>query len=264
MRTSSIVLMTVVAVVGVTVTLNLMLGNRRRAAAVTSPPLQTPASTTAANGGTSARAMDYRLRPFFDAAARGNEEAMRVALQAEPDVNATDEQGNTALHLATRYFDHAKAIKVIDMLLSRGAKINAAGDRENTPLMVAVQDATDSLSFQDPLAVVKELLSHGASVNARDAAGRTALHRACDGSHRVVISFLLEKAKADPNAADNDGETPLHLAAAAGDTNAAALLVPAGAKVNVRDAKGYTPLKRANLSFRNDVASYLKAKGGTE
>jgi ankyrin repeat protein len=42
------------------------------------------------------------------------------------------------------------------------------------------------------------------------------------------------------------------------------LLLSSGANVNARDDKGYTPLKRANLSFQKEAASALVAAGGTE
>nr|WP_259371973.1 ankyrin repeat domain-containing protein [Caldimonas mangrovi] len=60
---------------------------------------------------------------------------------------------------------------------------------------------------------VQELLATGASADTRDAQGRTPLLEAVllgDGSRRYVdAARLLLEARADPNAADRDGVTPL-------------------------------------------------------
>lgn len=77
------------------------------------------------------------------------------------------------------------------------------------------------------------------------------------------LATLLEHG-AQVDLPDKAGQTPLHRAAAAGALETVKQLVAARANVNARDAKGYTPLKRANLSFRDAVAGYLKARGATE
>jgi len=55
------------------------------------------------------------------------------------------------------------------------------------------------------------------------------------------VGLLLE-AGAYPNAANNNGETPLHLAAAKGSDDLVRMLVQKGAKPDVRDKSGRTPL----------------------
>ena len=66
-------------------------------------------------------------------------------------------------------------------------------------------------------------------------AGYTALHLACNGSdknfERETIVDLLLKRRCDPNARDNSGRTPLHLAAGTGVLGAAQNLVDAGANI---------------------------------
>ena len=57
---------------------------------------------------------------------------------------------------------------------------------------------------------------------------------------RIVELCLMSGA--DPNAANNNGETPLHLAAAKGSDEVIRVLVQKGAKPDARDKSGRTPL----------------------
>jgi ankyrin repeat protein len=60
-------------------------------------------------------------------------EAVKVALEAGIDVNATNKGGNTALHGAA-YF---QSDPVAQFLIEKGAKINASNNAGETPLVIA-------------------------------------------------------------------------------------------------------------------------------
>ena len=87
--------------------------------------------------------------------------------------------------------------------------------------MTPLDDAVRYGEGREP--VVARLLRAGAdpgAAEARDNAGRTPLHHATLNPRAGVglVEVLLE-AGADPTAADRGGDTPLHYAASAGDSD---------------------------------------------
>jgi cytohesin len=76
---------------------------------------------------------------------------------------------------------------------------------------------------------MKALIAHKANVNARDRDGETPLHTAATADQPEAIKLLIAH-KADPNARDKQGLTPLGLALKEDRREAAALLRQQGAK----------------------------------
>jgi hypothetical protein len=93
----------------------------------------------------------------------------------------------------------------------------AFGDEETsiiTPLhqLTELTDAFDYSTHEKQLILAKQLIEHGANVNAVSIPeGETPLHKACHGVNVTNLDFvelLLEKG-ANPNAQDHQGMTPL-------------------------------------------------------
>src|SRR5439155_20945264 len=72
----------------------------------------------------------------------------------------------------------------------------------------------------------------------------TPLHQVEAGFNEEVAELLL-KHKADINAKDDAGATPLHYAAEAGKVPAVRWLLTKGAVTDIKDEEGYTPEARA-------------------
>jgi ankyrin repeat protein len=105
--------------------------------------------------------------------------------------------------------------------------------------------------------VAEFLLEHKADVNAKNNVGGTPLHVVANS---VVAAPLLAN-KADVNARDDDGDTPLHSAAFSNHKDVAELLLANNAAVDAKNNNGRTPLAEALSESGTDVAELLLAKG---
>lgn len=88
-----------------------------------------------------------------------------------------------------------------------------------TPLLLATRD-----SYYGRPEIVLALIANGADIQARDEAGRTALHHAALSSEPSVLAMLLD-AGAQVDAVDDEGYTPLAWACAHGNLAATRLLL---------------------------------------
>ena len=88
----------------------------------------------------------------------------------------------------------------------------------------------------------------------------TSLHAAAGGGHPSVLQLIIEstswtgltRAKPNVNARNSQGMTPLHWAAFFGHTQAAKLLLEAGANIEACDDKNRTPMSSTAMSDAQD------------
>jgi truncated hemoglobin YjbI len=115
------------------------------------------------------------------------------------------------------------------------------------------------------LPIVELLLRLGADPNITDAGGHTPLYSVANecrvpGAATVVHGLVQAGARVDAH----DGVkhcTALHMAARRGNVELAAALLDCGARIEVRDSLGETPLRRAVNCAKPDVAALLLARG---
>ena len=140
---------------------------------------------------------------LHQAAARNNADEISRLTQLGADVNATDESGDTPLHVAVLRGAGRAAIQA---LIEAGAVLETK-ERQGgqTPLHLAV-------GFGRNPEAAAALIDAGADVNATDESGDTPLHVAVlRGAGRAAIIALIEAA-ADLHARSGKDETPLDLA----------------------------------------------------
>jgi ankyrin repeat protein len=152
--------------------------------------------------------------------ADGRYSLTRKLLSAGANVNVAAKDLMTPLMWAHDY-------ALVDLLLDKGARVNARSSHGFTPLMTTVINRNDAHT-------VGRLASAGANINAVDVDGRTALiHAAESRSDRADVITALLRNGADPTIRDKRGNTALTYAKRNGRGHEIELLARAVSDVKV-------------------------------
>ena len=226
---------------------------------------------------TGARLRAYDRDILHGPAIAGAARVAKYLLERGANPNGADGDGNTPVILATKY-GHPEVVTVLvaagakpldsateaqirliaaagrgDLLafrreLTRGADVNRKGPTGETALVEAVRGG---VSRGGNLIVVRELLKLGANPNmsGRFIGESSPLHAAVFNNEKnfesdngpTIVDTLLKAGAHVSSVAFHRKQTPLHVAAGMQNTQAAILLLKAGAKVMPRDEDGKGP-----------------------
>jgi ankyrin repeat protein len=186
---------------------------------------------------------------IFSAAREDDLVAMNEYIAVGADLNATDENGATALSIAA-YRGNTEMIRV---LLDSGATF------EIGVFHVAITQSKDNTE------IVRAFIDHGADLDqkAEIGNGHTALMYAAEFGHVEVGKLLLANG-ADIDAVDNYNDPALNVAAFHGQLEFAKMLVEMGAELDVRGYANQTALGHAISRGHEEVAAFLQGVGATE
>lgn len=228
------------------------------------------------NGAINSRTPQER-GPLHLAAEAGNIPALRLFLsQPDLDINMTDSQGDTALHLS-------EDIVVVGLLLEKGLDANVQNVDGNTALHCALERGCEGFALQRRCEELVHLLLTSTNldgdmanekgeqfihiaaakwdiatfeklaatplnrnINMPAGNGETVLHIAARVGNIDVVKYLLSTSRIAVNAQDKHGRTPLHLACEKGHVDVVKALLSAPLiYVNARDERRQTPLHLA-------------------
>nr|XP_051684664.1 protein phosphatase 1 regulatory subunit 16A isoform X2 [Oryctolagus cuniculus] len=185
-------------------------------------------------------------------------EMVQQLLEAGADVNACDSECWTPLHAAAT----CGHLHLVELLIARGADLLAVNADGNMPYDLCEDERTlDCLEtamasrgitqegIEEARAVpelrvledIRSLLRAGASLDGPVDHGATLLHVAAANGFSEAAALLLEHG-ASLHAQDRDGWEPLHAAAYWGQVHLVELLVAHGADLNAKSLLDETPL----------------------
>jgi formylglycine-generating enzyme required for sulfatase activity len=232
--------------------------------------------------------------PLYVAIDKGRYSVAELLIASGSDVNAADIEGITPLHLLSRDLSERSAelaailikrgadtkardchgktsmhgaassgnIRILTLLLGKGADVTQADDSGVTPLIASVM----GLDSEFTPAVVDALVRAGADVNAVSDHGACLHCIASLGEDVVDYAAALEsvfnslvRRGADVNLKDRDGRTPLHAAVENNRWKLAALLVEKGAMADIRNGDGESALDLAGAKGDSDMLALLRA-----
>jgi ankyrin repeat protein len=158
-------------------------------------------------------------RALYLAATHGVGRVVDLLLEKGADINAADQNGYVALFRASECGKE----EVVRLLLEKGADINAANNLKQSSLFVASRHGQEQ--------VVRLLLERDADVNSADMFHESSLFVASRGGHKQVVRLLLEKG-ADVNAVDRNYRSSMWIASQKGHEQIVQLLLKNGADMD--------------------------------
>jgi ankyrin repeat protein len=232
--------------------------------------------------------------PLSWASANGHVSVVNLLLEYGAESRVGDEKvfgpQHTPLHLAC-HFGHTEVVKALLQHTARADPRNILNSSRlicsdpRPPLMLAAYGGYDG--------VVKLLIAQGVELDPRDPFGRTPLWVTVENNHSSTARLLLENG-ADAHAQSDDrtplmvailagnlemaelllesgadidqkanhtGTTALILAASHRDVSATEFLLDHGARVEIRDARGFTALTCASEEDEISVVELLVSRG---
>ncbi|KAM8982977.1 ankyrin repeat domain-containing protein 27 isoform 1-T6 [Ara ararauna] len=146
-----------------------------------------------------------------------------------------DDRGYTPLHIAAI----CGQTSLVDLLVAKGAVVNATDYHGSTPLHLACQKGYQNVTLL--------LLHYKASTDVQDNNGNTPLHLACTYGHedcvKALVYYDVQSCRLDIG--NEKGDTPLHIAARWGYQGIIEVLLQNGANPEIQNRMKETSLQCA-------------------
>ena len=207
------------------------------------------------------------MPPLHIAAEEGNLKIIDYLITRNVDIHKKDLFGRTALMYAAEEGN----TRSFERLMNAGANIDTKDNEGYTAKDFAWEEGEhgifkaynnlDNIDIHQAtreglIEIVEEMVEQGYNVNAQDDDGRTPLHIAAALNHNIDMRVLIGLG-ADINAQDKQGRTPMMYAAADGKSDAVVLLVSELADVDIQDVEGMTAYAWSQSGSNSDLVNFL-------
>lgn len=187
--------------------------------------------------------LTQEMKDEFVGVAHGDLRRVKEMLEQHPLlVNVTASWGETPIEAAAQMANRG----IAELLLGAGAPLDIC-----TAAALGMVDHVEAILREDP-----------SQIKATGAHGIPLMHFPVVGGYRELAEMLVTRG-ADVNAG-NESNTALHGAAHCNATDMVDWLISQKADVNAHDYEGKTPLAVATASGNEEVAVLLRQHGGTE
>ena len=176
---------------------------------------------------------------------QGRYDEAKEIFKTKADINACDENGDTALHVAAR----VNEADLVSFLIIKGADTEVQNKEGDTALHVAIKN--DAIDAAKVLAIV-----HG-DIFAKDAEENTALELALAKGEEWYDAMITSQTG---KIRDIDGESIVHYFVKTRDELAIDRCIQVGVPLSVRDNYGFTPLDLAFKSAENSASIRIAAR----
>ncbi|XP_066600669.1 serine/threonine-protein phosphatase 6 regulatory ankyrin repeat subunit B isoform X2 [Prorops nasuta] len=185
---------------------------------------------------------------FHHCALAGNNEVLTEMIsnmsstEVQKALNRQSAVGWTPLLIAA----HRGHMELITTLLANHARVDVFDLEGRSALHLAAEHGY--------LQVCDALLANKAFINSKSRVGRTALHLAAMNGYSHLVKFLIQDHGAAIDVLTLRKQTPLHLAAGAGQLDVCKLLLELGASIDATDDQGQKPIHAAAMNNYAEVA----------
>ncbi|KAK2586051.1 hypothetical protein KPH14_012048 [Odynerus spinipes] len=185
---------------------------------------------------------------FHHCALAGNNEVLSEmishmsATEVQKALNRQSAVGWTPLLIAA----HRGHMELVTNLLANHARVDVFDLEGRSALHLAAEHGY--------LQVCDALLANKAFINSKSRVGRTALHLAAMNGYTHLVRFLVQDHGAAIDVLTLRKQTPLHLAAGAGQLEVCKLLLELGASIDATDDQGQKPIHAAAMNNYAEVA----------
>jgi len=183
--------------------------------------------------------------PLFDCARKGKLDIAKLLISKFATVNVENRVGELPIHLAAFKGDP----DFIKLLIESGSYLNKKTGEDKLPVHYAIAGGR--------VDVIQFLLKEGnQSWFIKDTFGNTLLHHAAKTSSVQTIDLLLNQ-NLDPNALNDQFESPIFNAVRFGTIDTLRLLLANDAYIDIHNRRYETPIDTAMIFDKKDVLKYL-------